>query len=247
MATVNDVIKKLNALERKMDKYYSSLSALISAPPSFTSVSIPLIFYGWFNEADIAGIIQSNPKYLVANSPAGAWRGNADIKRFPGIKYFEYLDGGYEGSLKGEIPNDLISNLLCINATAEAGGYGIFLDQVTAYPTSQSLSYLKGIHDKAQSLNLKVVFNCGVSSWSPSLMDYCDYICSSETWHNEALTPSQETYKERVWLLTQGVTSGSEGATLTKSAWNKGIDGHYACNQYTVLPTWFASYISQIK
>ena len=43
-----------------------------------------------------------------------------------GIKYFEYLDGGYEGTVSRSIPNDLQSNLNYLMAAETAGAYGIF-------------------------------------------------------------------------------------------------------------------------
>jgi hypothetical protein len=89
--------------------------------------------YFWMDSNSVASILRAQPKYIIANSPAGPWKSNADIRTFKnaGIKYFEYLDGGYESTIYGGIPNDLASNLAFIQAAAGAGAFGIFLDQVS--------------------------------------------------------------------------------------------------------------------
>ena len=211
--------------------------------------SISIIYYGSNKGGAELSIINAHPEFLVSNSPAGPWKGDADINAYmpAGIKYFEYLDGGYEGTVSSAIPNDLQSNLNYITAVANAGAYGIFLDEVTNYPDAASLYYLEQIHNKAHSLGLKVVFNVGVSSWSSPLMSYCDYINSSETWQNNTPTASQIAYGNRVWLETQGVTNADTAAILTQGAWNCGMLAEYACSEYTSLPCWLQDYISQIS
>jgi hypothetical protein len=213
-----------------------------------TTVSINLIYYGTNSNTTDQSIIDANPEYLVNNSPAGPWGGNADISKFTsaGIKYFDYIDGGYEGTVSQAIPNDLQSNLNYIDAIAEAGAYGVFIDEVSAFPSSAALNYLKQLADRAHSLGLEVVFNVGVDSWSDSLMDYCDFINSSEIWNNASLTPSQTKWASRTWFLTQDVNDATTAANLTKAAWSKGIKAIYVCSSYVALPTWLASYIAQI-
>ena len=190
-----------------------------------TTLPLNLIYYGWHDAAVDAGIISANPEFLVDNSPAGPWRGNASVSKFTsaGIKYFEYIDGGYEGTTPQAIPNDLQSNLNYINAAVAAGAYGVFVDEVSSYPSAASLNYLKQIADRAHLQGLKVVFNVGVDSWSDSLMAYCDFINSSEIWNNAPLTASQSKWASRTWLLTQNVSSATTAAYLTNAAISKGI------------------------
>ena len=217
--------------------------------PVVLPVSIPLIYYGLFDGNEAQQIIAAHPKYLVSNSPAGPWKGDADIKKFTdaGIKYFEYLDGGYEGTLAGDIPNDLQSNLKNIQAVAAAGGYGFFLDQVSSNPDIDGLAYLNSLQNEAHRLKLRVVFNVGVSEWADTLMSLCDFVNSSEEWQGEALSESQVLYRSRTWLLTQGVNDANTAANLTETALSKGIDAHYACDRYTVLPAWLADYVALLK
>jgi hypothetical protein len=208
-----------------------------------------MIYYGSNSNGVEQNIINAHPEFLVDNSPAGPEKGDADVVEYEaaGIKYFEYLDGGYEGTVQRTIPNDLQSNLNYITAAANTGAYGIFLDEVSDYPNAVSLNYLQQIYDKAHSLGLKVVFNTGEANWSSELMKYCDYMNSSETWEDDHLTKSQNEYGNRVWLETQGVTDAPEAVKLTENAWEAGIEAEYACNEYTALPDWLDNYVAQIR
>jgi hypothetical protein len=228
---------------------FTSIGAASRVNAASEPASINLIYYGSNSSTTDQSIINANPEYLVDNSPAGPWGGNANISKFmsAGIKYFEYIDGGYEGTVSQAIPNDLRSNLNYINAIAKAGSYGVFIDEVSASPSASSLNYLKQLADRAHSLGLKVVFNAGVDSWSDSLMSYCDFINSSEVWNNNPLTASQIKWASRTWFLTQGVNDAATAANLTEAAWNKGVEAEYVCNSYVALPTWLASYIALIE
>ena len=118
-----------------------------------TTVPINMVYYGWHDATVDTSITNAHPRFLVDNSPAGPWQGNANISTFTsaGIKFFEYIDGGYEGTAAQAIPNDLQSNLNYITAVASAGAYGIFLDEVSDNPSSASLNYLSQIAAKAHS------------------------------------------------------------------------------------------------
>jgi hypothetical protein len=228
-------------------------SIIFFVPPTLaatTSIPINMVYYGLHNDTVDQRIINAHPEFLVDNSAAGPWKGNASISKFmsAGIKYFEYLDGGYEGSLPGPIPNSLSSNLNYITAAAQSGAYGVFLDEVSdGKGVTPNYTYLQQIAGKAHGLGLKVVFNTGMSSWADQLMNYCDFMNSSEYWNNTSLTASQSTWASRTWLLTGGVSSASTAANLTRSAWNIGIRAHYACESYTALPSWLESYVSQVN
>jgi hypothetical protein len=228
---------------------FTSIGAASRVNAASAPASINLIYYGSNSSTTDQSIINANPEYLVNNSPAGPWGGNANISKFmsAGIKYFEYIDGGYEGTVSQAIPNDLQSNLNYINAIAKAGAYGVFIDEVSASPSASALNYLKQLADRAHSLGLKVVFNAGVDSWSDSLMNYCDFINSSEVWNNNPLTASQIKWASRTWFLTQGVNDAATAANLTEAAWSKGVEAEYVCNSYVALPTWLASYITLIE
>ena len=67
-------------------------------------VPINMIYYGWLNSTISQNIVNTHPLYLVANSPAGPWHGNANISQFTaaGIKYFEYIDGGCRHHVGGD-------------------------------------------------------------------------------------------------------------------------------------------------
>jgi hypothetical protein len=213
------------------------------------TVAIDMINYGTNSGGVDQTIINAHPEFLVDNSPAGPWRGDANISEFTaaGIKYFEYIDGGYEGTQARSIPNDVASNLNYITAIAKAGAYGIFLDEVSSNPNTASISYLSQIYNAAHALGLKVVFNTGVDSWSDSLMSYCDYINTSEVWNNTALTANQTKWASRTWVLTEGVNDATTAANLTEGAWSKGLLAEYACSEYGTVPSWMPTYYSLIS
>ena len=215
-----------------------------------TPVPINMIYYGWMDYTTEQNIINAHPEFLVSNSAAGPWRGNANISKFmsAGIKYFEYIDGAFENTYSRAIPTDLWSNLNYITAAAQAGAYGIFVDEVSdGIYTTPNYSYLQQIADKAHSLGLKVVFNTGMFVWADALMNYCDYINSSETWQGAALTASQSKWASRTWLLTYNVYDAATAVNLTNSALSKGIKSHYATSAFTILPGYFTTYVSQIN
>jgi Putative Ig domain len=223
-----------------------SRNKVMAASPT---VAIDMINYGTNSGGVDQTIINAHPEFLVDNSPAGPWKGDANISEYTaaGIKYFEYIDGGYENTEAMSIPNDLASNLTYITAAAKAGAYGIFLDEVSANPNAASISYLSQIYNAAHSLGLKVVFNTGVDSWSDSLMNYCDYINTSEVWNNTALTASQTKWAGRSWVLTQGVNDATTAANLSKGAWSKGLLAEYACSAYGTVPSWMPTYYSLVS
>lgn len=209
-----------------------------------------VFFYGWNTEAIYVAIINAGAGIVVNNSEDGPWSGDADIGRYmrAGVNYLEYLDGGYENTRPGPIANDLVNNLLFIEKMAAAGAYGIFVDQVSSFPSADKINgYLRPISEKARSLGLKVAFNVGVGVWSDELMNLCDYINSVELWNNEPLTASQQKFANRVWLLTQNVQSAAVAASLTNAALQKGVMGHYACYIYAALPAWFGDYMAQVN
>ena len=232
----------------------------ISGDNSFTTMSamsvnetlpISMFYYGEHSDAIDEAIINARPEYLVGNSMAGPREGNADIGKFSaaGIKYFEYLTGGYEEKYPKTLPVDLQSNLDYIEAVAAAGGYGIFFDEVSdGVWTPVDYDYLQQISAKAHSLGLKVVFNTGVNNWVDGLMDYCDYIGSTEQWANAPLTASQQRWASRLWLLRrEGVEDAATAAELTVNAWDKGALSAYATSSLVTLPLWLPEYISLIS
>jgi hypothetical protein len=212
-------------------------------------VPINMIYYGWMDSTTEQAIINAHPEFLVGNSWAGPWRSNANVSKFmsAGIKYFEYIDGGYESTVWRPIPTDLASNLNYVAAAAQAGAYGIFLDEVSdGVYTAANYGYLQQIADKAHSLGLKVAFNTGMFAWADQLMSYCDYINSTETWQDAPLTASQSKWASRTWLLTYGVYDGYTASSLTNAALGKGIRAHYATTAFVSFPSYFPTYISQI-
>ena len=231
---------------------FSSLAVTAVDTRANTSpVSINMVYYGSYSAAIDEAIINANPEFLIGTSPVGPMRGNADINKFAaaGIKYFEYLTGGYEAQRPNDYDVDLQSNLDFISAVAAAGAYGIFFDEVSDGKwVTPDYNYLEQITSKAHSLGLKVVFNTGVNDWFDQLMDYCDYIGSTEQWANAPLTASQQKWASRTWLLRrEDVNDAITAASLTINAWSKGVLAAYVTPSLITLPSWLPNYISLIS
>ena len=219
------------------------------AAASTGMIPINLVFYGTHNAAIDQQIVAAKPMFLIDNTPAGPWGGNCNASYFAGygIKVFSYIDGGYEGSQSRSIPNDLTSNLNYIDAISkESGVYGVFVDEVSAEPSSASLNYLSQIYTRAKQDGLAVMFNTGVDTWSDSLMQYCDYINSSEEYSGGAMTASQQKWASKTVLLAQNISDAATAANLTNTAVAKGFLAEYSCSSYENLPSYLTTYISLI-
>jgi hypothetical protein len=219
------------------------------AAASTGMIPINLVFYGTHNAAIDQQIVAAKPMFLIDNTPAGPWGGNCNASYFAGysIKVFSYIDGGDEGTQQRSVPNDLTSNLNYIDAISkESGVYGVFLDEVSAEPSSASLNYLSQIYAKAKQDGLAVMFNTGVDSWSDSLMQYCDYINSSEEYHGGTMTASQQKWASRTVLLAQNINDAATAANLTNTAVAKGFLAEYSCSSYENLPSYLTTYVSLI-
>jgi hypothetical protein len=260
---LENALANMQKLLGNSSQTHTTPSAVTNSTSSTAPVAINMIYYGQNSILFSAGetveqaIINAQPEFLVDNSAAGPWDGDANVSQYKsaGIKYFEYLAGGYEGKIKDSIPDSLQANLKYIAAAAKEGAYGIFLDQVSdGIYTTANYSYLSSIYNEAHSLGLKVVFNTGVSTWASKLMNYCDYMNSSENWQiGTSLTTIQSKYAKQIWMETEGVTgttaatAATTAANLTEAAWSDGILAEYACNEYIVLPSWLPSYVSDLR
>ena len=210
---------------------------------------INLVFYGTHDTAIDQQIVAAKPMFLIDNATDGPWGGNCNASYFAGygIKVFSYIDGGYEGTQARSIPNDLTSNLNYINAISkESGVYGVFVDEVSAEPSSASLNYLSQIYARAKQDGLAVMFNTGEDSWSDYLMQYCDYINSSEEYSGGAMTASQQKWASRTVLLAQNISDAATAANLTNTAIAKGFLAEYSCSTYENLPSYLTTYVSLI-
>lgn len=222
-------------------------------PPDTMSSSgmlpINVVYYGVHNTTVDNQIIAAMPEILISNTPAGPWKGNCNSAKFQaaGIKVFSYIDGGYENTVARAIPNDLTSNLAFIDAIANEGTYGVFLDEVSSSPGQAGYDYLLAIWNKAQSRGVKLVFNAGVTSWDAKLMSYCDYMQSSEQYAGGNVTATMLAYPNRVMMLTESAPSLTAAVSYTQTAWSKGIKFHYATTSYMVLASWFGSYVASLK
>lgn len=217
--------------------------------PSSQMLPINIVYYGVHNTTVDNQIIVAEPEILISNTPAGPWTGNCDSAKFQaaGVKVFSYIDGGYENTVARAIPNDVASNLAFIEAIANEGTHGVFLDEVSSSPSQAGYSYLAALWNKAQTHGVKLICNTGVNSWDTKLMSYCDYIQCSEQYAGGDVTTTMLAYPGRVMMLTEKAPSLTAAVSYTQTAWSKGVKLHYATTSYMVLPSWFDSYVAALK
>jgi len=103
LSYIRNSIAHLQALLPVSATVHIGLTPVSTYPVSSVTapVAINMIYYGSNSNGVEQNIINAHPEFLVDNSPAGPEKGDADVVEYEaaGIKYFEYLDGGYEGTV----------------------------------------------------------------------------------------------------------------------------------------------------
>jgi hypothetical protein len=203
-----------------------------------------LVMYGNHTPEIDNKIIAAAPvtEYFVANTKAGMYHTPVTPQKFQaaGIKVFSYGDGGYE-------TRPLSENLAYIDAIADEGCYGFFLDQVSAYPNAASLDYLLRIASRCWGRNLHMIFNTGVSNWSDALMSSYNLIMSNEQWFDTAPSQSQLKWQDRVILLSNNMQTVEQAVARTKAAWDRGFPYHYSCSALNYgMPAYYSEYVQQL-
>jgi hypothetical protein len=166
-----------------------------------------------------------------------------------GIDYFEYLDGGYEGTQARSIPNDLQSNINFMVAAKNAGAKGIFLDEVSTNPNAASISYLTAIHNEALLLGLKTIFNTGYYTFNAAaLKNLTDYLMADEDYTGTAPTASEVAFGvSRILAVSDQVTDPNGAAkaiSITEAGWNYGFITWCTDSVSYALPSYMAAYIA---
>jgi len=228
------------------------------APVSGGMRPISLVMYGNHDTTTDNRIIAAKPTYLIDNTPHGPWKGACVASKFKaaGINVFSYITAGYENGYSESIPNDLASNISYIDSIAanDTGTYGIFLDEVDSDPNSSlypangstfKWNYLQQISQEAHNKGLKLMCNTGMDSWNDTLMNYCDYLMSTEDYQGAALTAPQTKWASRVVVLSEYVTDANTAINYTNKATSLGLLAAYA-GPYQGLPTWFETYVAGV-
>ena len=203
-----------------------------------------------FPNADMTTIKNVKPDILIDNTPGGYWgEFNGGIGCLPvqytplGIQVFSYIAGGYEGTFHGNNIDNLSANLARVDAIANDHATGVFLDEVSSFPTPAGKVYITAIWDRCIMKGLKLIVNPGVSSFDPWLMDHCHFLLSDEHYNGRALTASEAPYNDRILVVAQDVTNAAAAAAISINARAQGFGYSYACQLYINLPAWLSNYL----
>jgi hypothetical protein len=213
-----------------------------------TGYRLCIVNYGWNTSATNQAVINAKPDMTINNSSVGPWKGNASILAFmnAGIPYFEYLDGGYEGTQARSIPNDLQSNIAFMVAAKNAGAYGIFLDEVSTNPNAASISYLTAIHNEALLLGLKTIFNTGYYVFdAATLKNLTDLLMADEDYTGNVPTSSEIAFGlSRIIVVNDQVATAANAISITKAAWINFGETWCTDSVSYALPSYMAAYIA---
>ena len=231
------------------------LSALVPFAPRAVSASatIPLCMVDYGTD-DVATIQAANPAILIDNTAHGYWGGNSNPANYPNTHEFSYITGGYEGTeyVSNGVPtteDSLAANLTRIDGIASDGAWGVFLDEVSSYPTTAGKSYLSSIYARCQADNLKLAINCGDNEFDWNfLTGVCDYIMTNEQYNGGSPSTSEIGIGlSRCFVANDNCSSSANAISYTETAWNDGY-GYAWCTNSTSydLPSYLSTYISGI-
>jgi len=148
--------------------------------------------------------------------------------------------------------NDVMSD---IDAQMTSGVNGIFVDEVSNMQTNAERDYYGAVykHIKSYGQDKIVIMNPGHYKVTESIMRVSDIVSLEEEWVYHGQITWMDRYPPSRFM---GVSSNeyciacvneSNASNKTVDAWSVGIGYHFATDRYTDLPSWFDSYVSQVK
>lgn len=165
-----------------------------------------------------------------------------------GIKVLTYTWTKYGTRNINEVKADIHNQL-------SAGADGVFVDEVTNIETDNEYSYYSEIYKyiKAFDVDKLVVMNPGHYKVSERIMQISDIVSLEEEWTYHNQIPWKDKYAPMRFM---GVSSNeycdqcitdTNAVNKTLLAWSSGIGYHFSTDRYIELPSWFSSYVSQLK
>jgi hypothetical protein len=208
--------------------------------------------------ADMTAIQSALPDILIDNTAHGLWGinggngGNCDA--IPalytpfGVHVYSYITSGNEGQEYGGGKTDsLDANLARIDGISEDGATGVFMDEVTEFPTNEQIQYLNSIYNRCKLDSLKLIINTGSGNFNFSILSkVCDYVMSDEAYVGANPTSSEKNIGlNRCIVVNNACSSATDAINYTETAWDKGFGWSWNTDndQYN-LPSYLSSYIS---
>ena len=256
----------LSSKESKMNKLrwlVPILFILISVLPILSqkveatdNIPLCIVDYHYHNDsttnADQTAIIAANPQILIDNGPNGLYIGDTIPSHYTsqGIEFYDYITSGYEHTKYLNTMDLLSDNIARVDAIGTESSTGVFMDEVSAYPTSGQESYLTSIWNECQSLGLKLIINTGVGDFNATfLKTVSNYIMVNEAYTGSNPTSSEISYgTSRCLVANDSCSSFGNAISYTETAWTKGF-GWAWCTDNTSynLPSYMSSYISGLS
>jgi hypothetical protein len=214
---------------------------------------LAIVDYHYHNDllpnSDMSSILSAKPDILIDNTPGGLWHGGTLPSKYSSskIRVFSYITSGYEGTKYGSSEDNLTANISRIDAIANDGAAGVFVDEVSSFPDVAGITYLRAICVEAHARGLLVIFNTGENNFDDWLYTAADYICSNEAYVGDVPNVSEKQYLSRTIVidLDPGMVA-STAIAITKKAFANGYGWAYVTNDYNNLPVWLAAYVAGI-
>jgi hypothetical protein len=207
--------------------------------------------------ADMTAIQSSLPDILIDNTAHGLWGidggngGNCDaipaLYTTLGIHVYSYITSGYEGQEYGGQIDSLDANLARIDGISEDGATGVFMDEVTEFPTNEQIQYLNAIYDQCKLDGLKLIINTGYGDFNYSILSkVCDYVMTDETYVGTNPTSSEKNIGlNRCIVVNNACASVDDAIWYTETAWDNGFGWSWNSDSYQYnLPSYLSGYIS---
>ena len=218
-------------------------------------------------------ILNIRPEYVIDNPPHGLY-GEMDEQQYhegyiypyllqdvagyqtAGIRVIGYITSGYEGRGGDDGYNpywySLELNKQLIRNMAEIDGVdGVFIDEVSENPDTDSRNYLRELSDLAHSYGLIVWMNTGVDQFSDWYFTsgVADFMQSSEDWQGQNLSQVQQDFGSQISVTGFRYSYTAQDAyELTIDAWKKGLAYSYINDvEYTSIAPWFEEYIALLR
>lgn len=220
------------------------------------NLPICIVDYNYHNDAiantDQTAILAANPQILIDNDQSGLYLGGTIPSHYTvhGIEYYDYITAGYEHTEYLNTMDLLSDNISRVDAIGSDGSTGVFMDEVSDYPSVSQKSYLTSIWNECQSLGLKLIINTGVGDFDAAfLKTVSNYIMVNEAYTGSSPTSSEIVYGiNRCLVANDNCPNYTNAISYTETAWNKGFGWAWCTNSTSYnLPTYMNNYIGGIQ
>ena len=245
---------------QKLFQYFIALALLanVAAAAAQTTASTYVIYYGWLTDsargipnAAARRIAAAAPRIAVVHARTAAPAGHLNLSpqvlalmHKAGVNVYAYVSTRWSRT-------DIAHALRATDDALAAGADGILFDEADPLCTDVHYGYYRVLSDHVRARGKRLIFNTGVSSCGPRIMELADYLMLEHRWRASPATSAwMAAYPAERFM---GVSS-NEGHAMgyyvdehraiadTLEAWRRGIGWHAATDRFVHLPAWFSAY-----